>query len=117
MGLKSVPLRIEGFDISNIQGVESVASMVVFENGKPAKNQYRRFKIKTVEGANDFASMHEVITRRFTRGLAEERQLKAEGKSPETGKFSHLPDLILIDGGKGQLHFARDAMRELGVDA
>ncbi len=117
LGLKSVPLRIEGFDISNIQGVESVASMVVFENGKPAKNQYRRFKIKTVEGANDFASMHEVITRRFTRGLAEERQLKAEGKSPETGKFSHLPDLILIDGGKGQLHFARDAMRELGVDA
>jgi len=104
------PERIESYDISNIQGVESVASMVVFEGGKSARNQYRRFKIRTVEGANDFASMNEVITRRFARGLAEK-----EMPDQAQGRFSRFPDLVLIDGGKGQLAAARAAMEELGV--
>ncbi|MFZ5945738.1 MAG: excinuclease ABC subunit UvrC [Bacillota bacterium] len=106
--LAKPPLRIECFDISNIQGTETVASMVVFEGGRPKKDQYRRFKIKTVEGPNDFASMHEVITRRFKR--ANEELASTNGKD----KFSTLPDLIIIDGGKGQLSAAREAMGAQG---
>lgn len=109
LALPKPPLRIECFDISNTQGTESVASMVVFEGGKPKKDQYRRFRIKTVEGPNDFASMYEVITRRF-RNAREEKN--SEGK----GKFSFLPDLVIIDGGKGQLQYARKAMQEQGYD-
>lgn len=101
------PIRIECYDISNTQGAESVASMVVFKNGKPAGDQYRRFKIKTVEGPNDFASMAEVIGRRFKNALKEE----AENKQ---GKFRELPDLLIIDGGKGQLAAAREVMKSLG---
>jgi len=108
LALPRPPLRIECYDISNTQGTESVASMVVFEGGKPKKDQYRRFKIKTVEGPNDFASMYEVITRRF-------RNAREEGKeAQEKGKFSTLPDLVIIDGGKGQLQAARKAMQEQG---
>lgn len=106
--LETPPRRIECYDISNIQGSDSVASMVVFVDGKPLKSQYRRFKIKTVEGPNDFASMHEVITRRFSH--AKEELQKGISK----GKFSWLPDLVIIDGGKGQLGYARNAMREQG---
>ncbi|MFZ7101311.1 MAG: excinuclease ABC subunit UvrC [Peptococcaceae bacterium] len=102
------PLRIECYDISNTQGTESVASMVVFEGGRSKKDQYRRFKIKTVEGPNDFASMYEVITRRF-------RNAREEKIEPgKTSKFSVLPDLVIIDGGKGQLQAARQAMQEQG---
>jgi excinuclease ABC subunit C len=108
LSLDKPPLRIECYDISNTQGTESVASMVVFEGGKPKKDQYRRFKIKTVEGPNDFASMYEVITRRFKN--AREEKTKIGNK----GKFSSLPDLVIIDGGKGQLQAARKAMEEQG---
>jgi excinuclease ABC subunit C len=96
--------RMECYDISNIQGTDSVASMVVFRGGKPEKKSYRRFKIKTVEGANDFASMNEVLTRRLKRGLQD-----SEG-------FDELPSLIIVDGGKGQLSSAYDALVSLGLE-
>lgn len=101
--LRDIPHRIEAFDISNTQGTESVASMVVFEGAQPKKEEYRKFKIKTVEGPNDFESMKEVISRRFKRALSGDR------------KFQKLPDLLLIDGGKGQLKYAREALKELGL--
>jgi excinuclease ABC subunit C len=104
LNLPSLPIRIEGFDISNIQGNQSVASMVVFNHGKPSKNNYRKFRIKSVIGPNDFASMKEVIERRF-KGL-----LEGVDKS-----FSQRPDLVLIDGGKGQLSAAREAMENLDL--
>lgn len=96
--------RIEGFDISNISGTDSVSSMVVFVDGVPAKKEYRKFKIKTVVGANDFASMAETIRRRFSRALQEDE------------KFVNLPDLILIDGGLGQLHAGLNALEELKIN-
>lgn len=114
--LDSLPIRMECFDISNTQGTESVASMVVFENGKPTKKDYRRFKIKTVEGPNDFASMAEVIERRFSRGLEERKVLKVDGQDFSHGKFSEFPDLVIVDGGKGQLSAAVAVMSKLGVD-
>lgn len=100
--LPRFPARIESFDISNIQGAENVAGMVVSENGKMNRSEYRKFKIKSVEGANDFASMHEAVLRRY-------RRVRDEEKS--------LPDLIMIDGGKGQLSAAAEAMRELDLEA
>ena len=99
--LSYFPERIESFDISNISGAENVAGIVVFENGKPAKGQYRRFIIKSVEGANDFASMHEAVFRRYKRLLAEEKP---------------LPELIFIDGGKGQISAAAAAMQALDLE-
>lgn len=105
LGLKDIPHRIEAFDISNTQGTESVASMVVFEEGRPKKEDYRKFKIKTVEGPNDFESMREVIFRRFKRAILGDE------------KFNNLPDLLLIDGGKGQLRYAREALREIGLES
>ena len=114
LGMADLPRRIEGFDISNTQGAQSVASMVVFENGEPAKKEYRHFRIKTVEGANDFASMAEVIGRRFTHGLQEKREREEAGLPVEEGRFSKLPDVILIDGGPQQLFFAHRAMKEAG---
>ena len=100
--LPRFPARIESFDISHIQGAENVAGMVVCENGKMNRSEYRKFRIKTVEGANDVASMREAVLRRYRRVLD-------EGKP--------LPDLIMIDGGKGQLSAAADAMRELDLEA
>ncbi len=100
LGLKNLPRRIEAFDISTIQGTESVASMVSFENNMPDKRNYKKFKIRTVEGQDDFASMAEVVRRRYT-------------KAKEEGIF---PDLILIDGGKGQLNAALDVLMELGIE-
>lgn len=119
LGLDSVPYRIEAFDISHIQGTDTVASMVVFEGGKPKKKDYRRFKIKSLqEGVpNDFASMIEVVGRRFRRGLNERRELESQGKDPNYGKFSRFPDLILIDGGKGQLNSAMSVLREMDMDS
>ena len=110
------PRRIEGYDISNTQGVLSVASMVVFIDGEPAKKEYRRFRIKTVEGANDFASLNEVLGRRFAHGLQEKAEREEQGLSPIGGKFSDLPDLVLIDGGPQQLRFARQALLDMGAD-
>jgi len=103
LGIEKVPVRIEGFDISNTQGAQSVASMVVFINGQPARREYRHFRIKTVEGPNDFASMNEVLTRRFKRALLPDKPWP-------------LPDLILVDGGPQQLAFALMARDSLGLD-
>lgn len=111
LNLPTPPARIECYDISNIQGSDSVASMVVFENGRPRKDQYRRFKIKTVQGPNDFESMFEVISRRFAHASKERQSDK------DQGRFSTLPDLVIIDGGKGQLGYARRAMTQEGYEA
>ena len=116
LGLEKPPRRIEGYDISNTQGVLSVASMVVFIDGVAAKKEYRHFRIKTVEGANDFASLNEVLGRRFARGLAEKAEREAAGLPAIGGKFSDLPDLVLIDGGPQQLRFARQALLDMGVN-
>jgi excinuclease ABC subunit C len=108
LDLPRMPRRIECFDISNIQGTNPVASMVVFEDGKPAKREYRRFTIKTVQGANDFAMMNEVIKRRFRRA--------AEADEEKEGKWTSLPDLVIVDGGKGQLSAALEALNEVGME-
>ncbi|HEV8054216.1 MAG TPA: excinuclease ABC subunit UvrC, partial [Candidatus Limnocylindrales bacterium] len=108
LGLPSAPMRIECYDISNIQGTNSVGSMVVFEEGRPRSGEYRRFRIKTVQGANDFASHQEVLIRRFKRALAGE-----EGSAEELRW--RLPDLVVVDGGKGQVAAARDALDGLGL--
>ncbi|MEG0640715.1 MAG: excinuclease ABC subunit UvrC [Clostridia bacterium] len=113
--LPALPLRIEGYDISNTQGILSIASMVVFEGGVPNKKAYRFFRIKTVEGANDFASMAEVISRRFTHGLRERQERAQAGLVLDGGSFSKLPDVVLIDGGPEQLLFAHRAMEEAGA--
>lgn len=115
LGLPTLPFRIEGYDISNTQGILSVASMVVFEGGLPNKKAYRYFRIKTVEGANDFASMAEVIGRRFTHGLKERQERDEAGLALDGGSFSKLPDVVLIDGGPEQLLFAHRAMEEAGA--
>lgn len=104
LGLKDI-VRMEAYDISNISGFESVGSMVVYEKGKPKRSDYRKFKIKWVQGSNDYASMEEVLTRRFTH----------ESKG-EYDSFSILPDLILMDGGRGQVNIARKVLGELGID-
>ena len=111
LGLDVLPRRMECYDISNTQGAESVASMVVFVDGKPKKDQYRRFKIKTVEGANDYASLREVLMRRFKHGLTEQ----AEGENNQ-GKFSTFPDVIMMDGGRGQVNVALEVLKELQLD-
>lgn len=114
LGLDAPPGRLECFDISNIQGAETVASMAVFEDGRPAPQQYRRFKIKTVSGPDDFASMREVLGRRFARGR-EERELINTGQlSTRRAKFHRLPDLLVVDGGKGQLSSAVAVLEEQG---
>ncbi len=132
--------RMEAYDISNISGYDSVGSMVVYENGRPKRNDYRKFKIKTVEGPNDYASMNEVLTRRFSHGLRELSGLQGskrpgenakeaskelsdlEGSKSqaeynrEAGKFTRFPDLIMMDGGKGQVHIALEVLKNLDLD-
>ncbi len=109
-------IRIEAFDISNISGFESVGSMIVYENGRPKRNDYRKFKIKWVKGANDYASMEEVLTRRFLHGL-EERQKKEEiGEDTRLGSFTVFPDLIMMDGGRGQVNIAVSVLEKLGLN-
>ena len=109
LGLPDKLERVEAYDISNTQGFESVGAMVVFENGKAKHSDYRKFKIKTVVGPNDFASMQEVITRRFQHGVKE----RMEGKE---GNFSRMPDLILMDGGVIQVHAAQEVLSSFGMD-
>lgn len=109
-------VRIESFDISNISGFESVGSMVVYENGKPKRNDYRKFKIKWVKGADDYASMYEVLTRRFTHGKKEELELKEKNIETQFGSFTKFPDLIMMDGGKGQVNIALKVMEELNLN-
>ncbi len=116
LNLRELPRRIEGYDISNTQGALSVASEVVMVDGVSANREYRHYRIKTVEGANDFASMYEVITRRLSHGLDELADRREKGLDPQGGKFSWLPDLILVDGGRGQLAAAREAMLAQGLD-
>ncbi len=101
--------RIEAFDISNINGFESVGSMIVYEDGRPKRNDYRKFKIKWVKGADDYSSMREVLTRRFTHGLQ-------ELKETEYGSFTRFPDLIMMDGGRGQVNIALEVLKELKLD-
>lgn len=115
LGLKDIS-RVESYDISNISGFQSVGSMVVFDDGKPKKSDYRKFRIKTVEGPNDYASMYEVLKRRFSHGLDEARQLKEKNLSDEFGSFTRFPDLIMMDGGVGQVHTAMRVLSELNID-
>jgi excinuclease ABC subunit C len=110
LGLENAS-RMEAFDISNISGFQSVGSMVVFEKGKPKRSDYRKFKIKTVEGPNDYASMYEVLKRRFSHGLEE---LEENGGVIEDS-FTKFPDVIMMDGGKGQVHIAEQVLAELGL--
>ena len=115
LGLEDVS-RVESYDISNISGFLSVGSMVVFDDGKPKKSEYRKFRIKTVEGPNDYASMHEVLKRRFSHGLMEIEQLNEKNLSNEFGSFTKFPDLIMMDGGVGQVHIAMQVLSELDID-
>ncbi|MCD7735944.1 MAG: excinuclease ABC subunit UvrC [Lachnospiraceae bacterium] len=108
-------MRMEAYDISNISGFESVGSMIVYERGKPKRSDYRKFKIKTVQGPDDYASMEEVLTRRFRHGLDEQRELDEKGMGYEMGSFSRFPDLILMDGGRGQVNVALRVLDELGI--
>lgn len=107
--------RVEAYDISNTSGVESVGSMVVFEKGMPKPGDYRKFRIRTVQGPDDYASLKEVLTRRFTHGLEETAQLKEKGMDPKLGSFSVFPDLVMMDGGRGQVNIAENVLRELGL--
>ena len=109
LDLAALPMRIECYDISNIQGTNSVAAMVVFEEGKPKKSEYRKFAIRTVEGPNDFASLQETLRRRFKRAK------EAADNPDEGGSWARLPDLIIIDGGKGQLSASLEVLHELDV--
>ncbi|NLK97720.1 MAG: excinuclease ABC subunit UvrC [Epulopiscium sp.] len=115
IGIEETIHRIEAYDISNTQGIEAVGSMVVFEGGKPKRSDYRKFKIKSVLGPNDYASMEEVIRRRFTHAKEELEGLKEKGLTVDEGKFTKLPQLILIDGGKGQIHAAQKVLEELNI--
>ncbi len=117
LNLPVLPKRIECYDMSNIQGTSAVGSMVVFENGEPKRSEYRRFRIKGVRGANDFASMQEVLKRRFWRARKDAERSAAQGEDVEEAdeSFGKIPDLVIVDGGKGQVSAAHDAMRNLGV--
>ena len=114
LGLSEIS-RVEAFDISNTNGFESVGSMVVYEKGKPKRSDYRKFKIRTVKGPDDYASMREVLTRRFLHGMEEERQLKDKDLSGQFGSFTRFPDLLMMDGGRGQVNIALGVLKELGL--
>lgn len=113
--LEELPTRIEAYDISNIQGVDSVGSMVVFEGGKAKNSDYRRFKINSVIGANDYDSMREILTRRFKHGLEEIEKIKERNLELSAGKFCVFPDIILMDGGKGQVNVALEVLQSLNI--
>ncbi len=108
--------RMEAYDISNINGFENVGSMVVYEKGKPKRSDYRKFKIKSVSGPDDYACMREVLTRRFRHGMEESRELEEQEMDQEYGSFTKFPDLILMDGGRGQVNIALAVLEELGID-
>ncbi|MCD8046406.1 MAG: excinuclease ABC subunit UvrC [Clostridiales bacterium] len=108
--------RMEAYDISNTNGFESVGSMVVYEKGKPCRSDYRRFRLRTVAGPDDYASMREVLTRRFTHGIRERQEDRSRELGEEYGSFTRFPDLILMDGGKGQVNIALAVLDELGLD-
>ena len=108
-------MRMEAFDISNISGFESVGSMIVYEKGKPKRSDYRKYKIKSVQGPDDYASMEEVLTRRFTHGLEERKELEQKGMGYEMGSFSRFPDLLMMDGGRGQVNVALRVLDKLNL--
>ncbi|MCF0136004.1 MAG: excinuclease ABC subunit C, partial [Lachnospiraceae bacterium] len=107
--------RVEAFDISNTYGTLSVGSMVVFEDGRPKNSDYRKFRIKTVVGSDDYHSMEEVLTRRFLHAIEEAQNLEKDGMDIHTGSFTRLPDLILMDGGKGQVNIALQVLNKVGL--
>lgn len=107
--------RMEAFDISNISGFQNVGSMVVYEKGKPKRSDYRKFRIKTVSGPDDYACMHEVLTRRLVHGMEEGKELEEKEIGKEFGGFAKLPDLILMDGGRGQVNIALKVLDELQI--
>ena len=115
LGLSGIK-RVEAYDISNISGFESVGSMIVYENGRPKRNDYRKFRIRTVQGPNDYASMREVLLRRFSHGLEETKKLQAEGGDLAMGSFTRFPDLLMMDGGRGQVNIALEVLRELQLE-
>lgn len=115
IGLSGIK-RVEAYDISNISGFESVGSMIVYENGRPKRNDYRKFRIRTVQGPNDYASMREVLLRRFSHGLEETKKLQAEGGDLAMGSFTRFPDLLMMDGGRGQVNIALEVLRELRLE-
>ncbi|MEO2591888.1 excinuclease ABC subunit UvrC [Clostridium tertium] len=115
LDLDESPFRIEAYDISNIQGVDSVGTMVVFEEGKSKNSDYRRFKIKSVKGANDYDSMREILERRFSHGLEEIKKIQERNLNFSSGKFSSFPDLIMMDGGKGQVNVALEVLEKLNI--
>ena len=108
--------RMEAYDISNINGFENVGSMVVYEKGKPKRSDYRKFKITSVSGPDDYACMREVLTRRFRHGMEESRELEEQEMDQEYGSFTKFPDLILMDGGRGQVNIALSVLEELEID-
>ena len=107
--------RMEAFDISNINGFETVGSMIVYEKGKPKRSDYRKFKLKTITGPDDYGSMHEVLTRRFVHGMDEKKQLSEKNLPDEVGSFNRFPDVIMMDGGKGQVNIALEVLDELHI--
>ena len=115
IGLSGIK-RVAAYDISNISGFESVGSMIVYENGRPKRNDYRKFRIRTVQGPNDYASMREVLLRRFSHGLEETKKLQAEGGDLAMGSFTRFPDLLMMDGGRGQVNIALEVLRELQLE-
>ncbi len=108
--------RIEAYDISNISGFQTVGSMVVYEKGKPCRSDYRKFRLKSISGPDDYASMHEVLTRRFLHGMEEKKELEEKQMSEEFGSFTRFPDLIMMDGGKGQVNIALQVLDELKLN-
>ena len=115
-GLDRLPMRIEAYDISNTQGSDNVGGMVVFENGRPARSKYRKFKIRSFEGADDYAAMREVIYRRIEHGREEEFLIKSGKMEKSKAKFLPMPDLILLDGGKGHLNTIEELLKTIGAD-
>lgn len=115
IGLSGIK-RVEAYDISNISGFESVGSVIVYENGRPKRNDYRKFRIRTVQGPNDYASMREVLLRRFSHGLEETKKMQAEGGDLAMGSFTRFPDLLMMDGGRGQVNIALEVLRELQLE-
>ena len=115
LGLKGLS-RMEAFDISNTSGFANVGSMVVYEKGKPKRSDYRKFRIRTVAGPDDYACMHEVLTRRFQHGLDEKQEFQEQNRDENFGSFTKFPDLLLMDGGRGQVNIALQVLDELGIN-
>ena len=115
LGMKGLN-RMEAFDISNINGFETVGSMVVYEKGKPKRSDYRKFKLRTITGPDDYASMHEVLSRRFLHGMEEKKELESQNLPEEVGSFTRFPDIILMDGGRGQVNICLQVLEELGLN-